>query len=60
MHKYHTCFASHLPPIFKKWDAQPYLRTGLNTRKAIFDKHLVKYETYAFAYAYAKRMRNSR
>jgi Reverse transcriptase (RNA-dependent DNA polymerase) len=36
MQKYHTCFASHLPPIHKQWDAQPYLRTGLNTRKASF------------------------
>jgi hypothetical protein len=29
--QYHTCFASHLPPLHKQWDAQPYLRTALNT-----------------------------
>jgi hypothetical protein len=34
MHKYHTCFASHIPPSNKYWDAQPYLCTALNTKKA--------------------------
>ena len=34
IHKYHTCFASHLPPSNKFWEAQPYLRTALTTRKA--------------------------
>jgi hypothetical protein len=34
IHKYHTCFASQLPPSHKFWDAQPYLRTALSTQKA--------------------------
>ena len=34
MQKYHTCFASQLPPSNKQWEAQPYLCTTLTTRKA--------------------------
>jgi hypothetical protein len=33
IHKYHTCFASQLPLHNKYWEAQPYLRTALSTKK---------------------------
>jgi Reverse transcriptase (RNA-dependent DNA polymerase) len=32
--KYHACFASQLPSTDKYWEAQPYLRTALSTKKA--------------------------
>lgn len=36
IHKYHTCFASPLPSSNKYWEAQPYLRTALTSKKASF------------------------
>jgi hypothetical protein len=36
MQKYHTCSVSHLPPIHKLWDAQPYLRTAIEYNETSF------------------------
>jgi hypothetical protein len=50
LQKYHTCcFASHLPPLHKQWDAQPYLRTALNTTKASFNARFRSLSSHHFA-----------